>query len=638
MKTTRRAKGLSRGLSRLVSLALLLALVLAANGTGVAQASPGPDSVTDSFTDEAMIASKLNLAVAGGQVQLDEVFSSGLYGGGQDDYFYSVYADGSYVYAAGYTESEGEGNYDALLVKFNLSDLSVASRKVYGGDSADCFYSVYADGSYVYAAGYTYSEEQRGGDALLVKFNKDDLNIASGKVYGGDDFDCFYSVYADGSYVYAAGYTYSEGAGWPDALLVKFDISNLSIASKKVYGGGSYDYFRSVYADGSYVYAAGYTDSEGAGESDALLVKFDISNLSIDSGKVYGGTEDDSFRSVYADGSYIYAAGDTKSEGAGDRDALLVKFNISNLGIASAKVYSGGDFDYFQSVYADGSYVYAAGYTWSEGLGGYDALLVKFDISDLGIDSGKVYGGGSYDYFRSVYADGSYVYAAGNTESEGAGQSDALLIKFNAALAAGTATDSCGLVCQDSGLTLAGSNLTLDDSNLTLDDSDLTLDDSTLTLADSALTLATCFSSGTLSSTNLLSGRDVSSIDSFGYNASSIPPGTGLKVQFSQDNTSWYSSSGTSGGWDTCTEGSNSIDLASLGWSGPNFYYKMQFTSGDSNTPVLDEISVTYSAPPPVGGEAYPVNKLFIVLPWFALGMAVVAGSLMALRRRKTQS
>jgi hypothetical protein len=40
----------------------------------------------------------------------------------------------------------------------------------------------------------------------------------------------------------------------------------------------------------------------------------------------------------------------------------------------------------------------------------------------------------------------------------------------------------------------------------------------------------------------------------------------------------------------------------------------------------------------PVGGEAYPVNKAGVILPWAALGLAVVGGSLVALRRCKAQS
>ncbi len=46
MKATRYAKGLSKGILWLTSLALLLALVLPSDGTGVVQASPGPDTVT----------------------------------------------------------------------------------------------------------------------------------------------------------------------------------------------------------------------------------------------------------------------------------------------------------------------------------------------------------------------------------------------------------------------------------------------------------------------------------------------------------------------------------------------------------------------------------------------------------------
>ena len=46
MKATRYAKGLNKGIFWLTSLALLLALVLPSGGTGVVQASPGPDTVT----------------------------------------------------------------------------------------------------------------------------------------------------------------------------------------------------------------------------------------------------------------------------------------------------------------------------------------------------------------------------------------------------------------------------------------------------------------------------------------------------------------------------------------------------------------------------------------------------------------
>jgi len=435
MEVTRYARGLNKGLFWFILLALLLALALPIGNAGVAQAQPGAVTITDSFEDETRIASKENVAVdtAAGQVELDAVLSA-TYGGSGRDRFYSVYADSDYIYAAGYTDSEGQGGNDALLVKFNKAGLSIAARKVCGRSKNDYFWSIYAEGDYIYAAGYTDSEGQGGNDALLVKFNKADLSIASRKVYGGSSSGQFHSVYADGDYIYAAGHTYSEGQGGNDALLVKFHKSLPS---------------------------------------------------------------------------------------------------------------------------------------------------------------------------------GSYT--------------------------------GCGFTFQDSELTLADSKLTPGNSGLTSDDSELTLDDSGLTLADSTLTLVSCpiYTSGILSSTNLLSGQTVTSIESFGYEASSIPSETSLKVQFSQDSTNWYNSAGTLKGCDTLSAGSHSIDLSSLNWSGANFYYRAGFTSDGGDTPILDEISVTASGPQPppppptgVGGEAYPINKLAILLPWIGLIAALLAGATIVIRRR----
>ena len=102
-------------------------------------------------------------------------------------------------------------------------------------------------------------------------------------------------------------------------------------------------------------------------------------------------------------------------------------------------------------------------------------------------------------------------------------------------------------------------------------------------------------SPGTLTSINLLSAETVGTIDSFDYDSSAIPSGTGLKVQFSQDSSNWYNSSGTPDGWDTLSQGTHNIDLSGLSWSGSNFYYKMEFTSDGTDTSVLDEITVNFS-------------------------------------------
>jgi hypothetical protein len=103
------------------------------------------------------------------------------------------------------------------------------------------------------------------------------------------------------------------------------------------------------------------------------------------------------------------------------------------------------------------------------------------------------------------------------------------------------------------------------------------------------------YARGTATSVNLLAGEQVVSIDDFQYNASAIPAATSLKVQFSADNSTWYNSAGTADGWDTLSAGTDNISLATLGWSGPNLYYNMEFTSDGSDTPVLEEIRVYFS-------------------------------------------
>jgi len=108
-------------------------------------------------------------------------------------------------------------------------------------------------------------------------------------------------------------------------------------------------------------------------------------------------------------------------------------------------------------------------------------------------------------------------------------------------------------------------------------------------------TSVTYYSQGTVTSVNLLTAKKAGSIDNFFYDASAIPSGTGLKVQYSTDNSTWYNSSGTPGGWDTLSQGSANISLSGLSWSGSNFYYHMEFTSDGDGTPLLDEIRVYFT-------------------------------------------
>jgi len=196
------------------------------------------------------------------------------------------------------------------------------------------------------------------------------------KTFGGTESDWAYSVQqtSDGGYV-LAGYTESYGAGDGDAWLIKTD-SNGNKEWSKTFGGTEADGARSVQqtSDGGYI-LAGYTRSYGAG-GDAWLIKTDSNGNEIFD-EVFGGYKSDSASAVQqtSDGGYILA-GDTMSYGAGG-DALLIKTD-SNGKKEWDKTFGGADLDMMSSVQqtSDGGYI-VAGYTRSYGAGRAGAWLIK---------------------------------------------------------------------------------------------------------------------------------------------------------------------------------------------------------------------------------------------------------------------
>jgi len=54
---------------------------------------------------------------------------------------------------------------------------------------------------------------------------------------------------------------------------------------------------------------------------------------------------------------------------------------------------------------------------------------------------------------------------------------------------------------------------------------------------------------------------------------------------------------------------------------------------GEGQVPPSEE-----EPPVEVGGEVYPANKLGILVPWIVLSAAIIAGAIIAMRRRSPQN
>lgn len=229
----------------------------------------------------------------------------------------------------------------------------------------------------------------------------------------------------DGGFI-VAGVTPEFGAGGDDVYVLKIDGGG-SPEWSAAYGGTDTDMAFSIEQtlDGGYV-LSGFTNSFGAGEYDALILKISSSGV-LEWQRTYGGFTDDRASQILptSDGGYILA-GRTASFGAGEADALLVKLDSrGDVLWESAYGDTGTDRAYSVCETKDGHFL-ITGFTSSFGAGEVDAWVVK--VTSLGdIVWQRAYGTTGRDAGDEIIEvdDGSYVFAGESTE-------DALLVKLGA--------------------------------------------------------------------------------------------------------------------------------------------------------------------------------------------------------------
>nr|MDO8109095.1 hypothetical protein [Candidatus Sigynarchaeota archaeon] len=334
------------------------------------------------------------------------------WGGTQDEFGYSVWGDGTYIYSCGVTPSFGAGNDDLLLVKWDAAGNQVWNR-TWGTTAIDRGFGVWGYGSAIYTAGLT------NGRMLLVKWD-----TAGNQVWNRTSLvspeDCAFSVSGDylGN-VYTTGYT-KMSAFW-DMVLVKWD-SNGNQLWYKTWGDSSFhDHAESVWVDNAgVIYTCGVNF-----ENKMVLVKWDAAGNEIWNHTWTGATSSHGY-AITGDGiGHIYTCGSYSPY----NDLIMVKWDAAGNQVWN-RTWNGLAANQQLGIWADDASIFVCGSTDKYGAGG-EMIVGKWDAVTGNRLWHRTWGGPASDQGRAIWSDGTSIYTCGHTSSFGAGLADITIVRWD---------------------------------------------------------------------------------------------------------------------------------------------------------------------------------------------------------------
>lgn len=245
--------------------------------------------------------------------------------------------------------------------------------------------------------------------------------------WGGSGGDRFHGMAVDSNgNIYAAGMTESFGAGQSDVLLVKYDAGGAYIWAR-TWGLAGQDVVQALAIDAAdNVWLTGATDGAGSATNDVLLLKFDpLGQLQLQ--RIWDGSGDDQAYAILRAGEYMKVCGDTTSNTGSGSDLLYLRFDAAGevdvqcaWGDTGQEFARGATIDNF-------NHVFIAGTTDSTGQGLQDVLIAALNSNNT-LWWAKTWGGPQTDEGLSISTNNTDLLIGGSTNSSGAGGEDALLL------------------------------------------------------------------------------------------------------------------------------------------------------------------------------------------------------------------
>jgi len=328
---------------------------------------------------------------------------------------------GEYEATLTVTNAYGSANYPFTLI-INERDMWAHT---WGGSGTESISSLAVDGTgALWAAGFTTSF---GGESevLLLKFDTTGA-VEWARTWGGEGYESACSIKLTASNeACVAGRTTTYGADYDDMLLLKYDTSG-DLLWSKTWGTVAYERAVSMATetDGSMYVCGSYL--EWGGKDDILLCKFDAEGV-IQWAVTWGGDDYDYAKDVAVAAESVYVCGTTGSFGAGNKDALLLKYSRDGE-LQWARTLGGADSDGAIALSIDDGLVFVSGYSRSFGQGDCDVLVCAVDI-DGNLAWQSTWGDGDWQIGEGIaHNDSNEVIVAGSTESFSGGYRDAMLL------------------------------------------------------------------------------------------------------------------------------------------------------------------------------------------------------------------
>lgn len=248
------------------------------------------------------------------------------FGGKGDDWADKVAqtTDGGFI-IPGWTNSTPNGDFDALLIKYDESGNIVWSR-TYGGPRDDAAKSVQctADGGY-FVAGLTNSFGAGSSDVWIIRTNEAGDTLWT-RTFGGTGFDMAFCVSRTSENGFAVvGRTQPSGLDNGNLWILRMDSLGDTLWTKP-YGGKGYDVgtFVQQSSDGDLI-VTGFTNSYGSGSYDLWLLRTNSKGDTLWTRTFGGSASDFGFCVRELKNRDLILAGYTESYGPGVADAWLIR-------------------------------------------------------------------------------------------------------------------------------------------------------------------------------------------------------------------------------------------------------------------------------------------------------------------------